>query len=495
MIRVYDLLKADRPDEAAAILKEILRSDPEDRRARIELAYLYIRSKTWKEALALLDSLLEEDPTDMRLRMERGYVRQAMGELYAAADEFRIVLRESNEFHDQARDALKEVEYEASPAARRIASTTLVNEGYDDLKRGDKTAARDKFNEALYQVPGSTEVSKQLGYMYAVEGNSAAALDHFAGLHRLTPLDYESTLELGYLYESLHDEAGAKKAFAAALPSPDRKIHAEAAAALKEIYGRTDPLYFDVDASPYYTSRFGDWIANAEAIAGYRPDWAGPLSFYFASRYNQDSISHGGTQPLIFDDNYVSFAPGLRLQPKGFNAALTAEYGPAVNLLLNTEHPDKVEYNGRVVLSDYHYWGGPWRTFADAGGSVGYYSRYQNDVIGQLQLRAGVKVWDNNSSQVTVYAPANVDRDSTHEIYNNLFEIGAGIEFQPWTKVNLKIRTEYLYGTYMPVQSAYPNPYGTHYNDLRVTLVYSAHFTKQRKAEELPRKPRSPVVW
>jgi Flp pilus assembly protein TadD len=495
MRQVYDLLKADRPDEAGVILKQILQSDPENRRARIELTYLHIRSKRWKEALALLDSLLDEDPTDMRLRMERGYVRQAMGEPYEAADEFRIVMRESDEFHDQARDALKEVEYEASPAAREITSTTLINEGYEDLKRGEKTAARAKFMEALFEVPGSTEVTKQLGYMNVADGNSAAALDEFAGVHRLTPLDYESALELGYLYESLHDESGSKKAFAAALLSPDPKIHGEAAAALKEIYGRTDPLYLDVNASPYYTSRFGDYIANAEVIAGYRPDWAGPLSFYFASRYNQDSLSHSGAAPVVFDDNYVSFAPGLRLQPRGFDVTLTAEYGPAVNLILSSDHPNKVEYDGRVVLADYHYWGGPLRTFADAGGSVGYYSRYQDDVIGQLQLRAGFKAWDNNVSQVTLYAPVNVIKDSNLEFYNNLVEIGGGMEFQPWTKVNLKIRAEFLRGTYMRVQGVDENPYGPQYNDLRITLVYSGHFTKQRKPEEFPPKPRSPVVW
>ena len=481
MSQAYDLLKAGRTEEADQVLQRILRADPENRSARTELVYIRVRQKRWQETIALLDSLLEEDPSDARLRMERGYARQALGERTAAADEFGLVAREPGEFQAQAQDALKNLSVETSSEAVSA--------------RGDAPAAREKFRAALMDEPGKTEIAKQLGYMSVADGNLADAVKEFEGAHHLAPLDYETALELGYLYDSLHDEAGAEKSFAAALPSPDPRIHDAAQSALVNIRGRTGRLYADVYASPYYSSRFADKIAYVEASVGYKPDRDGAFSFYLGSRYTQDSLSHSGAVPEIYSDNYASFEPGIRYQPKGFNANLTAEWGLSINLLSSADHPDATEFNGRVVLADYHYWEGPHRLFADAGGSAGYYSRYRNNGIGYLQLRGGVKAWDDGSSQASLYSPMNVFKDTNRDFFNNLVEIGAGIEVQPSTKVNLKMRAEYLRGTYMGIQGRDANPYGPHYNDMRVMLIYSGHFTKQPSSDGFEPTRKRGFVW
>ena len=484
MNKAYGLLKAERPESAAAAFEEILKTEPSNRQAELELVYIRIRLKRWKEAVVLLDTLLEDDPSDMRLRMERGYARLALGERAAAADEFALVARETGQFQAQAKEALKSLSADATPEGRAARCDALLNEGYDLLRRGEKAAARDKFRQALIEAPGRTEILKQLGYMSLADGDMVDAVKDLEGARLLAPFDYETALELGYIYDGLHDEAGAEKSFAAALPSDDPKIRAAAAASLSNIRGKKDPLYFDVYASPYDSTRFSDAIAYFEASAGYKPNPAGSFSFYLGTRYTQDSRSRSGAVPEIYSDNYASLEPGIRFQPAGFNANLTAEWGLSFNLLRSADHPDATEFDGRVVLADYHYWEGPRRLFADAGGSAGFYSRYRDNVIGYLQLRGGDKVWDDHSSQLSLYAPMNVYTDTNHDFYNNAVEIGAGLEFQPWTRVNLKLRAEYLHGTYMGISGRDPNPYGPHYDDVRLMLIYSGHFTRHPSPAE-----------
>ena len=465
------------------------------RQARVETAYERIRERRWKDAIDLLDALIEEEPSDARLRMERGYARQALGERAAAADEFGLVSRDPGEFQAQAQAALKELAVESTAAASDVRRDALLNEGYDDLRRGEKAEAREKFKAALVEDPGKTEISKQLAYMSINDGDLVDAVKELEGAHHLAPLDYETALELGYIYDSLHDEAGAAKSFAAALPSVDPKIHDAAAASLKNIRGKAAPLYVDVYASPYYSSRFADAIAYFEGSVGYKPDPAGPFSAYFGGRYTQDSLSHSGATPAIYSDNYASLEPGIRLQPEGYNANLTAEWGLASNLLRSADHPNATEFDGRVVLADYHYWEGPRRIFADAGGSAGYYSRYRDNGIGYLQLRAGIKAWDDGRSQLSVYSPLNVYKDVNHDFFNNAAEIGVGAELQPWTKINLKLRAEYLHGTYMGIVGRDSNPYGPHYTDFRVTLIYSGHFANSSAPEERQTTRRRGFSW
>ncbi|HEX4047796.1 MAG TPA: tetratricopeptide repeat protein, partial [Elusimicrobiota bacterium] len=165
LAEAYDLLSRDRPEEAAAVFSEILQDDPSDARARLELAYVDIRLKRWSEAVDLLDAAIDENPGDPRLRMERAYARQALGDFAAAADDFTAVAREPGEFQERARGELKALESQSADAALKARVEAFLDAGYDDLRRGDKAGARAKFEAALSEEPGLTEVAKQLGYM------------------------------------------------------------------------------------------------------------------------------------------------------------------------------------------------------------------------------------------------------------------------------------------------------------------------------------------
>jgi Flp pilus assembly protein TadD len=466
-----------------------------DALARREEAYVQIREQHWVAAVALLDVLIDEDPEDLRLRMERGYARQALGQRTESADEFRLVARRPGEFQSQARAALDALETQAAAEHLAGAGDALLDQGYEELRNDRRPQAREKFEQALSADPGRTEVAKQLAYMSIADGRLLDAVKEFESERRLAPQDYEAAMELGYLYDSLHNEAGAERSFAAAQSSTDPKIRTAAADALENVRGRTRPLYLDVYASPYATTRFSDKIAFLELIGGYRPHPSGAFSVYAAARYTQDSRSRSGESPQIFADNYLSLAPGVRFQPWGWNASISAEWGATANLLTSSEHPRPWEANGRAVLADYVYWDGPHRSFVDAGGSAGYYSRYRGNFIGLVQLRAGFKVLSQGSGSATLYAPLNVYRDSNRDFYNNAVEAGVGFEIQPWTRANLKARVEYLRGAYMGIQGREVNPYGPHYDDVRVTFIYAGHFTKSPPHGAFKRTPRKGFVW
>ena len=492
--RAYGLLREGRDEEAAGILQDIPPEGDIGRRARLELAYLHLRRKRWKEAVALLGEQLDRTPDDPGLRLQLGYARLELGDRTAAADEFALAARAPGEHQEQARSALKALS-EEPPSSAAVRGESLLNRAYEDLRRDDPAAAREKFQTALREDPGRTLIVKQLGYMSAADGDMEQAAARLEGARRLEPGDHRTALELGYIYDSLHDEDAAERSFAAALASRDPRIRASARRALDGIRGRTDPLYLDIEASAVSSSRFANKILYAEARAGWKPVATGPFSVYAVARGSRDSRSHGGETPEIYSDDAVSLAPGLRLQPKGWNTSLTAEWGVTVNLIRSDERPDRAQTDGRVVLSDYRYWRGPRRLFADAGLAAGWYGRYRDNVIGSLRARAGLRLHPAASSSLTVYAPVNFHKDSNRDFYNNIVEAGAGLEFQPRTEVNLSVRGEYLRGWYAGIEGRDPNPYGPRYDEIRVSLVYHAHFSRRPQPAEFEPTRQRRFVW
>lgn len=460
--------------------------------ARRERAYAHLRKKEWKEAIALLGELLDGSPSDARLRMELGYAREALGDRAAAADEFALAAKEPGEFQEQARAALAGLAAGPTPEA---GGDALSNQGYERLRKDDPAAAREKFTMALRSDPGRTLIAKQLGYMSLAEGDGAGAAARLEGVRRLEPRDYQTALELGYIYDSLHDEAAAERSFAAALPSPDPGVQAAARRALAGYRGRTDPLYLDIEAAAWSASRFPNKIFSLDARAGWKPDPYGPLSVYFAVRGAQDSRSRGGTAPEVYSDDAVSFAPGIRLQPVGWNASLSADWGLTVNLLRTPEHPSRTQTDGRAVLTDYRYWRGPRGLFADAGLNLGWYSRFRDNVIGTLRLRGGLRFHPGRWTALTVYAPVNAHKDSNRDFFNNLVEAGVGVELQPSTLFNLNLRAEALRGAYTGIEGRDPNPYPKRYDEFRLTLVYSAHFSRRPEADEFVPTRRRRFAW
>lgn len=463
----------------AGAASETRRVEPRSRRERLELAYSSIREKRLREAAEHLDKAVSEEPGDMRARMDLAYVRQSLGQTDAAAEQFRVVWSREGEFQEQARQALKALKGEPREGAAR---NRPLEEGYEALRLGDRALARSRFEAALAQEPGRVEVRRQLGYLSLAEGDLASAAASFETARRADPGDYVSALQLGYIYESLRNKAKAEESFEHAAKSPDPKIRESAEAALKNLRVKRKLLYLDLYASPFYTARFANRIAFLEAQLGVAPSADSPVRLYLGGRYIQDSRSRSGIQPQIYSDNAALLGFGVRLQPKGWNTSLNAETNIAYNLTRGPDHPEKSEADYRVILSDYRYWDWPRarRLFVDLGGSVGYFSRYRDNVIGLLQLRQGVKLVDDGRARFSFYVPVNVIKDRNDDFFNNLVEVGGGIELQPTIKENIRLRAEALRGVYFGIEGRDRNPYGPNYEDFRLMLVYTKRFASPR---------------
>jgi len=501
--RAYAALAAERYHEASDLFEEILRAEPRDRRARLELAYLYLRLKRSGEAVKNLDAALDDDPENMRVRMDLGYARLGRGQLDAAANDFFIVSESSGELQGQARQELERLEVGKSTAAAAATEEALLDQGYDALRWGDEPLAREKFEAAINQDPTRAETYKQLGYMSLAEGDVAGAAQRFDGAHRLDPGDGTASLQLGYLYDSLHNRLKAEEAFRAARRSSDEKVRAEALEGLRAIEDSRKKDFLDVNASPYYTSRFGNRITYLDAQLGHKPERDSPVTLYLGARYTRDSRSHSGADPQIYSDNAFLAGAGVRYQPEGYTASVSAEVNAAFTVVDAAEHARRAA-DYRVWLADYHYWDGrflgplglitlwqlePPRSFSDLGLSAGYYSRYRDNGIGELRTREGFKLLENGTSLATAYVPFNLLKDTNRDFFNNLVEAGLGVDLQPSIKTNLRLRAELLHGVYFGLEGRDRNPYGPNYNDFRLILLYSARFTRhddERRAPPVP---------
>jgi hypothetical protein len=206
---------------------------------------------------------------------------------------------------------------------------------------------------------------------------------------------------------------------------------------------------------------------------------------YAVGRWEQDSRSHAGQVPDIYSDNAVSAGPGLKLQPRGWNANLSADMTREWNRLRTEEHPKRVETNGRVVLSDYEYWERR-RWFADAGGSLGWYGRYRDNVIAYAKLRAGLVAWTDGSFRATMYVPAYGSKDGNRDFFNNFAEVGGGADLSTGGRMSLTLRGEFLRGFYMGIHGRDENPYAKAYNDVRLMLVWSMRLSRDGRAPVKP---------
>jgi len=492
--RAYALLSSGKLEEAAAAFERVLERDPENRTARLELAYVSGRLGRWDEAAKHFAGVVERDPENLRVRLDYGYALEKAGALEPAAAQFRFVAGRPGEFQEQARAALEALqERQAAALARarneRIARRdAFLNRGYARLREGDRIGARYEFEQALREDPENPAILKQIGYLAIQEGNLPLAVEKFAAVHRLAPEDTEAALQLGYLYDRTGQPEKAEEAFRDAAGSPDARTQRSAQAALRTLEAnRPARLYLDVFAAPLYSTRFDDAIAQFEAKLHWRPQPRWPVTLYAGTRITHDSRSRGGNLPAIFSDNVALVGAGVSFRPRRTNLTLLAEANLAFNLTQTATRNRDVEPDYRVALYYYRRWEsrlyGPIgavtfgrlsseRLFTDLDASLGYYSRYDHNGIAYLQLREGLRVAEWGTSRLYGYGKVNLAKDTNRDFFNNVGEVGAGLEFRPNARLNLALRAEYLRGIYYGIEGADPNPFRPQYNDVRVTLLF-----------------------
>jgi hypothetical protein len=171
---------------------------------------------------------------------------------------------------------------------------------------------------------------------------------------------------------------------------------------------------------------------------------------------NRDTKSKGGVRPEIIDENAVTVGVGANYQPwQSIPIRAYLEVGGSYDLI--DRNRDKFRESVVGGVTGYQEWyANPtiehrtvWNDyFTDLYGNVASYSREDYNVIADLRLRSGFNVYRGEAGTVQAYGKLHTLADSKGENYNNLFEYGVGVAWQPFNYVPVKLRVERLYGDY-----------------------------------------------
>src|SRR5262249_52954607 len=148
-----------------------------------------------------------------------------------------------------------------------------------------------------------------------------------------------------------------------------------------------------------------------------------------------------GVLPAIYNDNSAVVAGGVQSLIPGIDANVYAEAGNAISLL-------KVPVTGRSVpdyragMNWFHQWGtsmtqmaisnpSSFSLISTAYGDASFYSRYDNNVIGYVQLRGGVNMPTGRFLPMQILGAVNFIKDTNRDFYNNVAEAGPAIRIAP----------------------------------------------------------------
>jgi tetratricopeptide (TPR) repeat protein len=377
--------------------------------------------------------------------------------------------------------------FERAVAADSTVAVARFELAYALLAVGRKPDAIAHLEGGVRADPANTEAFRQLGYLYAEAGQLDASLRAFDTAGARGALRPRDRLQVGYVHARRGDGAAARRAFALAAVTDDSLVANAARAALAQSAASTPPAptgrvkFAELYAAPLYQSRFSNAIAQGVARTGIVLGGSARLSPYASLRGSRDTRSTGGRQPVIFSDNVILPALGVRVQPlPGLDDALQlyAEAGPAL-ALVDAGAPRRTTSDVRAG----GYYNRQWRAGAPGPGDrtplalvtdlyvdASYYSRFDDDVIGFAQLRESVPVLDVSGRGADVFARVWTVADTRRVYYNNAVETSAGVTLFAERARRAFVMIEHVRGTYHVAPGAGVD---RRYRDTRATLVIS----------------------
>lgn len=330
-------------------------------------------------------------------------------------------------------------------------------------------------------TPTDIKVWKSLTYLQIRLEKREEALQSLKQARKLAPQDDTLKLQEAYLLNQQKKNREALVLFKELTSSSDPAIADKANQAVKNLSGGEAKTYFrDVYFAPSYESRYDDVIFPLKARYGKNFD-NGRAQVYGFLNLNRDTQSQGGVRPEIIDENAVTLGIGANYQPwTSIPVRAYLEVGGSYDLI--DRNRDKFRESVVGGVTGYQEWYSQNNCnhslcfndyFTDLYGNAATYSREDYNVIGDLRLRTGLNVYKGENGTVQAYVKLHGLADSKDEYYNNLFEYGPGISWQPFNYQPIKLRVERLYGNYfkdVPIDTK------DHYNNTRVELVFYKDF-------------------
>ncbi|KXZ74283.1 hypothetical protein AVENLUH5627_00081 [Acinetobacter venetianus] len=330
-------------------------------------------------------------------------------------------------------------------------------------------------------TPQDVKVWKSLTYLQIRLNKQKLALQSVQQASKLDPQDDQLKLQQAYLLNQLKKDKDALPIFKDLTTSNNPEIASKAQEAVRNLSGGTvKPIFKDIYFAPSYESRYDDFIFPLKMRYGKNLD-NGRAQVYGFINLNRDTKSKGGVRPEIIDENAVTVGVGANYQPwTSIPVRAYLEIGGSYDLI--DRNRDKFRESVVGGVTGYQEWyANPtieqrtvWNDyFTDLYGNIASYSREDYNVIADLRLRSGFNVYRGEAGTVQAYGKLHALADSKGENYNNLFEYGAGVAWQPFNYIPMKIRVERLYGNYFKDALAD----GTDsYNNTRTELVFYKDF-------------------
>lgn len=496
MSRYYNFKKQGKLTKAEHLLYKILQKFSWGEEAQKEMGYLLLGKGEKQEALQYFLAAEKINPKNEHTKLQIGYLYAELGDNDKAKEVFKQLTRSrNNEIRDKAVRELSFYQAKKLTISKKIVKSPVKYKRLDQMlndyysqKKKDKYRAQRKLMQIIKLYPNNTDVLLERGYFLLEQKRYREALPLFQKVSALQPNNYTVKEQLAYTYEHLKQYKNSFHMFKITSYSPDPKMAQRSRNALINLSSwqskmLPSPWFAEAYFAPAYYSRFNLSIIPFFLRVGVELGEHQRLKIYVRSKYTYDSRSIGGLLPSIYEDNAAIFSAGVSYRPIiKFPVDFYAEGGRAYDLIDRNRARWRSDFRSGLV--GYKNWGAtpvyaPQARFVlkpvgDIYGDVSYYTRYDDNIIGQFLLRQGFRIFELCNSSISIYAKGQYFFDTKREYYNNVVEYGGGIAFVPHNHINFVIRIEGERGTYIHVNSPNPNPHpkSNYYNTIITADFY-----------------------
>ena len=458
--------------QARPLLKRLHVLLPENNLYTFQLGYLYYQQGKWRNATALF-SHMTQDVTGR-------FVVPAQQALNAMASYLPYYANYSNYSSKRSLDHSLRPSYYPSHAPVILGTPPVILSAAKDLR-----LRREILRSTQDEVGVGT--LKQKGYTAIAQGNRIMAIDYFTKAYAQTH-EPSLAMQLGYLYDGLNDKPNAYTYFQQATASHDPVMKFNAQNALTNLAGTQTkalpaPYFGEVFFNPFTQTRFGLTVRPLFARAGVEQANRLKTKEYVFFRRTDDNRSENlGQISQIYEDNVEITGMGVQVTPFPSFQPLIGffEAGAAYDLVFRDRDRWRSDFRGGFMYYQdfgkrpayYDKLTAGLRYYSDWYGDATYFSRYNNNVIGGIRTRQGIRLLQYHSSMINLYMVGRVLGDIQRVFYNNYAEAGPGIAFVPSNRFNVQLRFEHVKGVYLPASSIPPNPYNKHYTNNFLQLLF-----------------------
>ena len=189
--------------QAINCYEQVIRIDPDDTCAHLQLAGLRCRLGEVDDALAIYEKLLKQAPDNPQVLLNLGIAYGQSGRIDEAIGEYRRLL-------------------ELDPKNAQA----FFNLGVAYMQKGDPTQAAESYRQALRLRPDYLEASLNLGIIYWRQGRIEAARKEWENVLHYAPKDAKAHCNLGNLALSQQDYPSAEAEYRKAIQSDPESVEA-----------------------------------------------------------------------------------------------------------------------------------------------------------------------------------------------------------------------------------------------------------------------------